>query len=63
LYAFVAHFNGTTTDIRGYAYNRTTNQWKAKAAPQALGPMTRVTLDGQGYILMVTGDQTALYTP
>lgn len=63
LYAFVEHFNGTTPEIRGYAYNPTTNQWKAKAAPAFLGPMTRVTLDGGARLLMVTGDQTALYTP
>ena len=46
-----------------YAYDRGTNQWKARAAPEFAGSMTRVTLDGRSYLFTATGDKGALYTP
>ena len=48
---------------RAYAYNRVTNQWKAKAAPEFFGSMTRVTLDGKARLFTADGNQSALYTP
>jgi N-acetylneuraminic acid mutarotase len=48
---------------RAYAYNRVTNQWKVKAAPQFSGSVTRVTLDGRSYLFTATGNHSALYTP
>jgi hypothetical protein len=48
---------------RLYAYNRSTNQWKAKAAPDFFGSVTRVMLDGRAHLFMAEADQSALYTP
>lgn len=48
---------------RTYAYNRVTNQWKAKAAPRFFGSVTRVTLNGGTYLFTATGNHSALYTP
>jgi hypothetical protein len=48
---------------RAYAYNRATNQWKARAAPDFFGSVTRVTLDGRSYLFTATGNHSALYTP
>jgi Kelch motif protein len=48
---------------RTYAYNRVTNQWKAKAAPNFFGSVARVTLDGRSYLFTATGDKSLLYTP
>jgi N-acetylneuraminic acid mutarotase len=46
-----------------YAYNRVTNQWKARAAPQIFGSMARVTLDGLPHLIMADGSHTMMYTP
>ena len=62
-YVVVRRFNGITPEYRTYAYNRSTNRWKAKAAPDFFGPLTRVTLDGRAHLFMAGGDQSALYTP
>jgi len=63
LYAIVVHFNGTTPDIRAYSYNPNTNRWRTRAAPDFVGPVTKVTLNGGGRLLMVSGTRTAMYTP
>jgi N-acetylneuraminic acid mutarotase len=55
-------FNGTTPIIRAYVYSPATNQWKAEAAPDFFGSMTRVTLDGRPHLFMAGGNQSALYT-
>jgi hypothetical protein len=71
-YVLVQQFSGTSSYYLSYAYNRSTNQWKAKAAPsfdQTLGgfrgggALTKVTLGGGAGLFMVTADQSALYTP
>jgi N-acetylneuraminic acid mutarotase len=71
-YVLVQQFSGTSSYYLSYAYNRSTNQWKAKAAPsfdQTLGgfrggaALTKVTLDGRAGLFMATADQSALYTP
>jgi hypothetical protein len=50
-----------------YAYNPVTNQWKTRAAAPSggggFGSVTRVTLDGNTYLFMATGNQSWLYTP
>lgn len=61
-YVVVYSFDGTTPVLHAYAYNPATNQWKAKAAPDFVGPSTRVILDGRPRLFMVGGDQSALYT-
>ena len=48
---------------RTYAYNRITNQWKAKAAPDVTGPVTRVVLGGHARIFLANSDHSAMYTP
>jgi hypothetical protein len=71
-YVVVQQFSGASFSYRAYAYNRSTNQWKAKAAPsfdqgvgafRSKGSLTKVTLDGRPYLFMATADQSALYTP
>jgi Kelch motif protein len=61
-YVVVQRFNVSSPDRRTYAYNRTTNQWKAQAAPNFFGSVTRVTLDGRVHLFMATGNKSALYT-
>lgn len=63
LYAFVCCTTGATQERRAYAYSPTTNRWSARAVPGFVGPVTKVTLDGSARLLMVSGTQTALYTP
>ena len=48
-----------------YAYNPATNQWKTRAAAPSsgFGSVTRVTLDGNSYLFMATGNRSWLYTP
>ena len=48
---------------RAYAYNRITNQWKAKAAPPIFGSVTQVMLNGSTYLFTAAGDKSFLYTP
>jgi N-acetylneuraminic acid mutarotase len=48
---------------RTYAYNRVTNQWQIKAAPQISGSVVRVGLGGAYYLFTAQGNQSALYTP
>jgi N-acetylneuraminic acid mutarotase len=48
---------------RAYAYNRFTNQWKAKAAPEIFGSTTLARLDGAPRLVTATGSHTLLYTP
>jgi N-acetylneuraminic acid mutarotase len=48
---------------RTYAYNRVTNQWRIKAAPQISGPVVKVALAGGYYLFTAEGNQSALYTP
>ena len=62
-YVVVQGFNGTSPDNRAYAYNRVTNKWKTKAAPDFFGSVTRVMLDGRAHLFTATGNQSALYTP
>lgn len=62
-YVVVRRFNDTSPDHRTYAYNRVTNRWKARAAPDIFGSVTRVTLDGSAHLFTATGNQSALYTP
>ncbi len=63
LFVIVRNFNGTVPDDRAYAYNRATNQWKVRAAPDVSGAVTRVTLNGRPHLFTATGDRSALYTP
>lgn len=46
-----------------YAYNPGTNKWNAKAAPDFIGPASRVTLDGSPRLFMTSSTKSALYTP
>jgi hypothetical protein len=46
-----------------YAYNRITNQWKARAAPDVGGPVVTVMLGGQARIFLANSDHSAMYTP
>ena len=46
-----------------YAYNPMTNGWKVRAAPEVLGSVVRVTLDGRPHLFTALGDRSALYTP
>ncbi len=62
-FVIVGGFNGTTPDNRAYAYNRATNQWKAKAAPQVFGSTTFVKLNGLPRLVTASGSHTLLYTP
>jgi Kelch motif protein len=48
---------------RAYAYNRFTNQWKAKAAPEIFGSTTLARLNGAPRLVTATGSHTLLYTP
>ena len=48
---------------RTYAYNRVTNQWQIKAAPQISGSVVRVGLAGAYHLFTATANQSALYTP
>jgi N-acetylneuraminic acid mutarotase len=61
-YVVVYGYNGTTPVLHTYAYNPATDQWTAKAAPDFIGPATRVTLDGTPRLFMVGVNQSALYT-
>lgn len=49
--------------IRAYAYNRKTNRWTAKAAPEVFGSLVRVILDGGAHLFTANGNRSALYTP
>jgi N-acetylneuraminic acid mutarotase len=62
-YVVVHGFNGTTPVIRAYAYNPATNKWTAKAAPDVVGSIVRVSLDGRPRLFTATGNRSALYTP
>ena len=62
-YVVVRGFDGTTPDNRAYAYNRVTNKWKPRAAPERFGSVTRVKLDGKWHLFTATGDHGALYAP
>jgi hypothetical protein len=71
-YVIVQQFSGASTYYLTYAYNRSTNQWKAKAAPsfdnslggfRGKGALTKVTLNGRAALFMAAADQSALYTP
>ena len=62
-YVVVQGFNGTVPDNRAYAYNRVTNRWTAKAAPDVFGSVVRVTLDSRSYLFTANLDRSALYTP
>ena len=53
----------STLGQRAYAYIPGTNRWRAKAAPDIFGSVTRVTLDGSARLFMATGGRSALYTP
>jgi N-acetylneuraminic acid mutarotase len=47
-----------------YAYNRTTNQWKARPAPDIGGPAATVVLSGLARIFVASSnDHSAMYTP
>jgi N-acetylneuraminic acid mutarotase len=48
---------------RAYAYNRFTNQWKAKAAPEIFGSTTLAQLNGSPRLVTATGSHTLMYTP
>jgi N-acetylneuraminic acid mutarotase len=48
---------------RAYAYNRFTNQWKAKAAPEIFGSTTLARLNDSPRLVTATGSHTLLYTP
>ena len=60
---YVVVSNAAASGPRLYAYNRSTNQWKAKAAPDFSGSVTRVALDGTYRLFMASGNKSALYTP
>jgi N-acetylneuraminic acid mutarotase len=62
-YVVVYGFNGTTPVIRAYAYNPATNKWTARAAPDIVGSIVRVSLDGRPRLFTATGNRSALYTP
>jgi N-acetylneuraminic acid mutarotase len=60
---YVVVSNEATSGPRMYAYNRSTNQWRAKAAPDFQGSVTRVLLDGSYRLFTASGNRSALYTP
>jgi N-acetylneuraminic acid mutarotase len=60
---YVVVSNEATSGPRMYAYNRSTNQWRAKAAPDFAGSVTRVLLDGSYRLFTASGNRSALYTP
>jgi N-acetylneuraminic acid mutarotase len=61
-YVVVQRFNDGDHDHRLFAYNRMTNQWKARAGPPFFGSTTRVTLEGRVHLFTATGNKSALYT-
>jgi N-acetylneuraminic acid mutarotase len=60
---YVVVSNEAASGPRMYAYNRSTNQWKAKAAPAFAGSVTRVLLDGTYRLFTALAEKSALYTP
>ena len=57
-----SHSNGLAI-VKAFAYDPATNTWKSRRAPPVAGPIIRVTLGGQGRLLLVSGTSTYLYTP
>ncbi|MEP7176363.1 MAG: kelch repeat-containing protein [Gemmatimonadales bacterium] len=62
-YAVVQRFNGTSLETRAFTYNRNTNKWRAGAAPDFLGSMTRVDLNGSSTLFTASGSKSLLYMP
>jgi N-acetylneuraminic acid mutarotase len=61
--ALQGQFFVIVSSTHAYAYNRFTNQWKAKAAPQIFGSTTLAKLNGAPRLVTATGSHTLLYTP
>ena len=61
--ALQGQFFVIVSSTHAYAYNRFTNQWKAKAAPQFFGSTTLARLNGAPRLVTATGSHTLLYTP
>jgi N-acetylneuraminic acid mutarotase len=62
-YVVVYGSNGNTSFTRAYAFNPATNKWTAKAAPDVVGSIVRVSLDGRPRLFTASGNRSALYTP
>jgi N-acetylneuraminic acid mutarotase len=61
--ALQGQFFVIVSSTHAYAYNRFTNQWKAKAAPEVSGSTTLAQLNGSPRLVTATGSHTLLYTP
>jgi N-acetylneuraminic acid mutarotase len=61
--ALQGQFFVIVSSTHAYAYNRFTNQWKAKAAPQFSGSTTLARLNDSPRLVTATGSHTMLYTP
>ncbi len=53
----LSHSNGLAI-VKAFAYDPAMNTWKSRRAPPVAGPIIRVTLGGQGRLLLVNGAST-----